>query len=280
MCVALALQGTSAFAELARPQRIVSLNLCTDQILLQLVEPSRIASLTFLSFEPGATNEKYLPLLRHVKPNHGLAEEVLALNSDLVVSGIYAARTTTALLRKVGQNVVVFEPENSFEDMRASIRRMGVAVGEERRAAHLIAAFDAELAALKAQVPPGPAPIYADIGVNYWMAGQGTLYGEIVNAGGFRTLGDVMGFSGHRSVPLETLVRLKPALISTDTQYDHPPSLSTQALRHPLLRQMAAETPRLSIPPRYTVCATPESLSAIRMLIAAREAIDARGASH
>jgi iron complex transport system substrate-binding protein len=213
-----------------------------------------------------------------VKPNHGLAEEVLALKPDLVVSGIYAARTTNALLAHVGQDVVVFEPENNFEDMRANIRRMGVAVGEEQRAAHLIAAFDKELAALKAQVPPGAAPIYADIGVNYWMAGQGTLYGAIVNAGGFRTLGDAMGFSGHRSVPLETLVRIKPALISTDTQYDHPPSLSTQALHHPLLRRMAAETPRLSIPPRYTVCATPDSLAAVSMLVAARKAIDARKA--
>lgn len=194
-CIALApYHGTSAAAESVRPHRIVSLNLCTDQILLQLVEPSRIASLTFLSFEPGATDPKYLPVLRHVKANHGLAEEVLTLKPDLVVSGIYAAQTTTALLRRVGQNVVVFQPENNFDDMRANIRRMGVAVGEEQRAETLIAAFDDQLAALKTQVRPGPAPTYADIGVNYWMAGKGTLYGAIVNAGGFRTVGDVMGF--------------------------------------------------------------------------------------
>jgi iron complex transport system substrate-binding protein len=211
-----------------------------------------------------------------VKPNHGLAEEVITLKPDLVVSGIYAARTTNELLRRVGQNVLVFEPENNFEDMRANIRKMGVAVGEQQRAAQLIAAFDRELAALEAQVPSGAQPVYADIGVNYWMAGRGTLYGAIVNAGGFRTLGDVMGFSGHRSVPLETLMRIKPALISTDTQYDNPPSIATQGLHHPLLRKMAAETPRLSIPPRYTVCATPDSLAAVSMLVAARKTIDAR----
>ena len=36
----------------AKPQRIVSLNLCTDQLLLQLVEPERIAALTYLSDDP------------------------------------------------------------------------------------------------------------------------------------------------------------------------------------------------------------------------------------
>jgi iron complex transport system substrate-binding protein len=256
------------------------LNLCTDQILIRLVDASRIASLTFLSFERGATAPGYRSALGHVKANHGLAEEVLLLKPDLVVAGVYTAQPTVALLRRVGQRVVVFQPENSFEDMRANIRRMGEAVGEPRRAAQIISAFDAELAALTAQIPPGEAPVYADIGVNYWMAGKGTLYGAVVNAGGFRTVGDVMGFSGHRSVPLETLLQIKPALVSTDTQYDRPPSLSIQALHHPLLRRMAAEMPTLSIPPRYTVCATPESLQAVHMLVDARKALDARRVAH
>ena len=38
--------GAGKAASVTKPQRIVSLNLCTDQLLLQLVEPQRIAAIS------------------------------------------------------------------------------------------------------------------------------------------------------------------------------------------------------------------------------------------
>ncbi len=140
------------------------------------------------------------------------------------------------MLRKLGKNVETFDPENNLDDMRANIRKLGKLVGEETRAEQMIAEFDARLQELQAQIPPGEKPIFADIGVNNYVAGNGTLYTEVVNASGYRTLGQALGYVGYRNPSLEQLLVTRPALISTATPWTNPPSMSTMALRHPALR--------------------------------------------
>lgn len=213
-----------------------------------------------------------------MKPNRGSAEEIVALKPDLVLAGTYSTLTTTPLLRRVGANVLLIDAENSFDDMRANLRKLGAAVGEPARAETVIAAFDAELAALQARIPAGETPVYAQISTNNWIAGDGTLDAAIANAGGFRTLGQALGYSGFRNIPLEALIQTNPALISTATPYSNPPAMATLALMHPLLRRMTRDTPTLDLPTRYTECATPDTLVAVRMLIDAREALAAESA--
>jgi iron complex transport system substrate-binding protein len=259
----------------ARPQRIVSTNLCIDQLLLQLVEPERIVSLSYLSFETGAG----AAVGGDMRPNRGGAEEIVALKPDLVFAGSFSTLTTTPLLKRVGIDVVLIEAETSFDDMRASLRRLGAAVGETDRAEAVIAKFDADLAALQARIPAGEMPIYAQVSTNNWIAGDDTLDATISNAGGFRTLGQALGYSGFRSIPLEALIQTKPDVLSTATPYSNPPAMATQALTHPLLRRMARTIPRLDIPSRYTECATPASLEAVRMLVEMRETLAEKAGS-
>jgi iron complex transport system substrate-binding protein len=254
-----------------RPQRIVSMNLCTDELLMRLVEPSRIASITNLSQQ--AVNE---PLgLSHIssklKVNHGLAEEILLAEPDLIVAGSLTTTTAIFLLRKLGHEVVTFEPEKNLEDMRASVRKMGKLVDEEARAEQVIAEFDAKLKALQAQLPPGPQPVFADIAVNNYIAGKDTFYAEVVNAGGWQTIGQALGYFYFRSVSLEELLKIRPDLISTATPWTNPPSLSTLALRHPALQRLVDRTPNVVIPERFTTCGTPAVMGAIELLVAERK---------
>jgi iron complex transport system substrate-binding protein len=254
-----------------RPQRIVSMNLCTDELLMRLVEPSRIASITNLSQQ--AVNE---PLgLNHIssklKVNHGLAEEILLAEPDLIVAGSFTTSTAVSLLRKLGHEVVTFDPENNLEDMRANVRKMGRLVGEEVRAEQVVAGFDAKLKALQAQLPPGETPVFADIAVNNFIAGKDTFYAEVVNAGGWRTIGQALGYSGFRNVSLEELLKVRPALISTATPWTNPPSMSTLALRHPALQRLVDQTPNVVIPERFTTCGTPAVMGAIELLVAERK---------
>lgn len=277
-CAALAaaaLAAAPAWAE-GKPQRIVSTNLCTDELLMRLVAPERIVSVTWLAWKEDATPAELQPLLPRFKPNHGLAEEVLMKRPDLVVTGTFSARFTTSLLRKLGVRVIALDPDESFDSYYANVRLVGEAVGEPERAEQLIASFKARLAALQAQIPPGERPVYADINVNFMMPGKDTLYTQVVNAGGFRTLGELVGFSGYRAVPLEQLIKYHPELISTGTLYDNQPSMATQNLHHPLLRKMAADAvATVDIPSRYTTCTTPETLDMVSELVALRRKVDA-----
>ncbi|MEZ6030845.1 MAG: ABC transporter substrate-binding protein [Hyphomonadaceae bacterium] len=248
------------------------MNLCTDELLMRIVDPARIAAITYLSRQPVNAPLGLAAIAEQIPVNHGLAEEVIRLDPDLVLAGQYAATTATSLLRHLGYRVEVFPPENDFDDMRANIRRLGELVGEQARAEAVIADFDARLAALQAQIPPGEKPVFADIGVNNFIAGRNTLYTRIVNAGGYRTLGEALGFEGFRNVPLETVLTVRPALISTVTPWTTPPSMSTMALAHPALRKLTAQTPHVEIPERYTTCGAPSVLGAIEILVEARKA--------
>lgn len=255
----------------AQPQRIVSMNLCTDELLMRIVDPSRIAAITHLSKQAVNAPLGLDAIASKLAVNHGLAEEVIALKPDLILAGSFTTSTATALLRRLGYTVLIFEPENSFDDMRANIRKLAAATGDTAKAEQIIADFDARLAALQARIPDDRRPIFADIGVNNYITGDDTLYAEVVNAAGYRTLGQALGFSGYRTVALEQILTVRPALMSTATPWTSPPSLSTMALRHPALRAMTARTPQVEIPERYTTCGAPSLLGAVEILVEARE---------
>lgn len=263
--------ATPAADAQTRPQRIVSMNLCTDELLMRLVDPSRIASITYLSQQPVNAPLGLAAISSKLKVNHGLAEEVLMAKPDLVLAGTFSTTAATAMLERLGVRVLKFDPENTFDDMRANIRKMGAAVGEPQRAEQIIADFDRRLTNLQAQIPTGEPPIFADIGVNNYVAGADTLYTFVVHAGGYRTLGEALGFSGYRNLSLEQILAVKPGLISTYTPWTDPPSISTMALRHPALRRMTADIPTITIPERYTTCGAPSVLGAVELLVEARK---------
>lgn len=279
------LQSTTLAASLAvmsaavdaqqRPQRIVSTNLCTDQILIRLVEPERIVSLTYLSWKPNATPPELHHLLKNFRQNHGLAEEVLMMDPDLVIGGAFSARFTTDLLTRLDRNIFMVVPENNFEEWYDAIRAIGEKVGEPERAQRMISDFKDALAEAQAQIPPGEFPIYANLSVNNRMPGEGTLYTQVVNAGGFRTIGQHLGFTGYREISLEKLIQIPIDLISTNTPYPNAPSIQTQNLNHPLLKDIARKAgAQVDIPARYTTCTTPETIKMVKELIAARLRID------
>jgi iron complex transport system substrate-binding protein len=264
--------ATTAHAQTTRPpQRIVSMNLCTDELLMRIVDPARIAGITYLSQQPVNAPLGLQPIASKLAVNHGLAEEVIKLNPDLILAGAYTTSTATNLLRSLGYRIEVFNPENTFDDMRTNIRKLGRLTGDTAKAEQVIAEFDARLASLQQQIPPGEKPVFADIGVNNYIAGDATLYTEVVNAGGYRTLGQALGYSGYRNVSLEQVLTVRPALISAATPWTNPPSMSTMALGHPALRTLVASTPQVAIPERYTTCGAPSVLGAVELLVEARK---------
>ncbi|RYG35083.1 MAG: ABC transporter substrate-binding protein [Burkholderiales bacterium] len=266
---------TDAADAQTRPQRIVSMNLCTDELLMRIADPSRIASITYLSQQPINAPLGLGGITSRLKVNHGLAEEVLLQEPDLILAGRYSATTAVSLLRRLGYRIITFDPELTLDDMRANIRKLGQAVGESARAEQVIADFDARLAQLQAQLPGEAKPVFADIGVNNYVAGENTLYTHIVNAAGYRTLGQALGFDGFRYVSLEQILSVEPALMSAATPWTNPPSMSTLALGHPALRNRMRDIPQVAIPERYTTCGAPSALGAVEILVKARLAAEA-----
>src|SRR3954470_5186635 len=128
----LSLEQTAA----APPQRIMSLKICTDELLLDLVPPSRIASVTFLSREPAAL--RMWPQGAAVPVNHGTAEEILAAHPDLILTDPFMAPSLRPLLAKSGAKILEVPPADDFQQIRAVTRMVAKAVGEQARGEALI----------------------------------------------------------------------------------------------------------------------------------------------
>ncbi|MDB6452895.1 ABC transporter substrate-binding protein [Falsirhodobacter sp. 20TX0035] len=234
------------------PARVVSMNLCTDQLALMLAAPGQLVSVSALSQDPRASvmaaEAQALP------PNHGLAEEIFLLRPDLVLAGRFSSPATLDMLRRLGLRVETFDPESTLDDIRANLRRMGEVLG--RDATRTIAQFDADLAALPP--PATPRPRAASYGANSYAEGPDSLAGQIIAAAGFTNIAAERGLSFGGTLPLEVLMLASPDLILRGAPYPGA-SRAEAVLDHPGLRHLAPQHRT----DRDWVCGTPRILHAI-----------------
>jgi iron complex transport system substrate-binding protein len=240
-----------------KPQRIMSLKICTDELLLDLVPTSRIASVTFLSREKAALRQ--WPQAAHVAVNHGSAEEILAAKPDLILTDSFTAPSLRPLLAKSGAKIVEIPPAENFDQIRAVTRQVAAAVGEVARGEQLIATMDAELRQIAAHRPAKPVTV-AEWGGGGYVPGTGGLFDAMLTAAGARNI--ERGSFGYYDV--ETLIAKNPDLLVYGDTYGGTASLRDDQNLHPaLLKRYAGR--RISYAALYD-CGVPEAAKATRQL--------------
>lgn len=268
MCLGLSALAGAVQAETA-PARIVSLNLCTDQMLMDLVPPERIAAVSFLSLDPAISNKVDEAVT--IGTHRGSAEEVLLMEPDLILAGAFSSRHTNKILETLGYPIETFTPASNLEDVRDNLRRMGELVGAEDRSAELIGDLDRAIeAADSARSQDARTPVYASYAVNGFTAGDGSLLADLVETAGFRTLASELGLGWTARVSLEQLVISQPDIIDLGDDYNDPPSRGTEALYHPALKRLMAEKNVIHLPSNLTICGAAHTADALRQLTAKR----------
>jgi len=261
--VALALAaGQPALAAGDAPRRIVSLNLCTDQLLVELVAPERIAGVSLLgsdrSLSASAAALAQFPKLS------GSAEEVLALKPDLVIAGEFTTGATVELLRRLGQKVLVVPLATDLEGMRQTLRLIADAVGEQERGEAIIAEFDARLRSARSTVPSRPTAIAYQ--VNSLVSGPQSLLDAALDAAGYRNLARDLKLGPGGRLPLEQLVATPPDLVVLANAPSDFQTVLADNLRHPALADLLRRRPNVHLPMPYWICATPKLADAVEIL--------------
>ncbi len=240
------------------PQRIMSLNACSDQLLLMLVPRERIVALTFL-----ATNPFVSALWRDahgIAQVRGSAEEVLTLQPDFVLAGQFTARHTVRLLKQFGIPVQVLPPVEDFRTMRDQIRQVAQVLGETARGEAVIAELDHQLAQWT-EVPTRIGAFYRQGG---YTAGRQTLTDAVMQAAQMTNVAALAGIQGSGYLPLERLLIARPDwLITSDYQRDVP-TLGMKLLRHPALQGLPGG--ERILPGNLTACGGPWTSQAVRLL--------------
>jgi iron complex transport system substrate-binding protein len=266
--------GAAGAADGKRPARVVSLNLCTDQLVLELLERERIASISFLGADPrySAVADR----ARGIPRNHGRAEEVLRLDPDLVLAGTYTSRATVALLRRLDYRVVEMAPPRDIPAVRAQIRRIADVLGVSKRGEALIRAFDRKLRAA-APAGAGARPSAVIYEANGIAVGDGELADAAVEAAGLSNLAAEMGLRGPSPLSLEHLVVARPDVLILQNHGENAPSQATHLLDHPALRHLRKLTAVAVVPEALWTCGGPQLAEAVARLAEARRAVEREG---
>lgn len=252
----------------AAPSRVVSINLCTDQLAMLLAAPGQLVSVSMLATEPQSS--AMVEEARAYPPNYGQAEQVFLLRPDLVLAGTYTAQGTVALLRRLGVTVVEVPPANALADVAQQVRMVGESMGRDAEAEALVAEFEAGLADLRLDgATPIPAAIYYP---NGYTTGSGTLADEILRISGFGNVGAAAGVTGGGVLPLELLVMAAPQMIVTSSPYPGA-SRAEEVLVHPALASLRDRAGEARVSDADWVCGTPFVLRAVAQMAAARRAL-------
>lgn len=239
----------------AAPRRIVSLDLCADQLVLALADRSQIAGLSRFARDPGlsaaADKVRGLPILRDT------GESLLVAHPDMVVA--IPARPLPAL-DPHSYRLVDAPNADNYGMIVAQLRQVGRAVGHADRAEAIVDDMNTRLAALPHR--PGRGKIAAYYQRRGYMTGTGTLVDELIGRMGLINLAAKLGKPVLSQLSLEEMVAARPDYLILESATADVRDQGTEMLHHPALRDI----PRLWIPQAWTVCGTPDYVRAAESL--------------
>lgn len=270
--------GTAA--EIARadgaPRRVVSFNLCADQLLLALADPGQIAGLS-----PYAVNPVLSVMTDKAASFRRLdwdAESVVNLAPDLVLGGP-SHRPIHAMLSAMGIRVVDVDLIRSLADARRQAIEVGKLLGHPERGealARQLEQAEARLAAVAVK-PPLTALVIQREG---YREGPASLVSGMLSIAGLQPPSHApSGAGGFKSaeqggfVSLEHLLTDGPDVLVLQDPPREAQDQGALFITHPALLARYGANRRIDLPERYTLCGGPPLLQGLDYLAKAIKAL-------
>ena len=231
--------------------RIVSMNVCSDQLLLSLADPDQIMGLSRFARDSwqswAADDARRYPVLS------GGAEDVLVAKPDIVVASLFDKRSTRELLKEKGLHLVEFTVPRTLDEVKDQIREMGEMVQHPERARTEVARLDAAMARAR---EAGMDRHYRVLPLSRrgWVSGSDSLVSSLLTETGLLNPAGELGVASGGFASLEAIVSLKPDFILVSEAGDRAEDDGRAFLLHPALERFYPPQKRIVIPERLTVC--------------------------
>jgi len=240
----LALLSAGARADAARG--IVSLDLCTDWMLLKFAEPSQVRAYSPLLYKyPADWVPDGLPV------HDGSLEHILQLDAGLLISGEYNAILLRKRLQQLGQRVAVLSLPNTLDGIR-------------RYQAEFLELIDAKPGSAVVDWDRTYAPRHESLlllGPNGIGTGANTLENDLLRKAGWD---NYIEASGYVSLRMERVVANPPDAIYSSAPLSN--SLANLFIRHPAIQSLIAEGEAARAEDWRWQCPGPWSLELIQEL--------------
>ena len=258
---------------MVQPSRIISLNPCTDALLVELADRDQIGALS--SYSRDSTQSSVdMAVARSYPFTRGTLEEVIATRPSLVVSGSFTPPSTGAAYPTMGLRLEEFSMAATVEESEAQVRRMAALLGHPERGEAMIARIDKALR--DAAAPPGTRPLPA----LFWhggglVVGRETLVSDLLRRTGFVPFAAIRGMGQSQFLPLERMVADPPRvlLVVGRPENDHDADSGREGRRvlgHPVLARLSGMQ-RFDYDPKLEYCGGPTIIRAAQRLAQIRK---------
>ena len=267
--LALALSACGGPAPAPEPARapgtaptFVSLNPCIDAILVEVADPAQILALSHYSRDPAASSMDVARAARFGVTG-GTAEEVIALQPDVVLASSFIDLATRSALERAGLRVETFGSPSSVADSIAQVRALAAITGHVPAGEALAQA----IAANPAQ-PAGEAGAAMLWQPGQIVAGDASLVGEHLRWAGFTNHAAARGLGQADFVALEDVLADPPQLLLV--------AGDASGQTHPLLAGQSKAMHVARFDPALFYCGGPSIIAARARLLDIRAELEAR----
>ena len=247
----------------AKPQRIISMTISTDEILLDLVDTKRIVAFSRLVDDPGISNIVERAKAVPDRVDGQSSEAIMALRPDLILVPDFVKPEVIQSLRDMDLKVYVYATPKSMGEVEDCIRYLAAAVGEKEQGELMVEKMQKHLQAVEQQIGDIPE---AQQGRVVFLRTNGAYYSpqasfnDVCKYAKVRNALAETGYDKPVYVTQEEIVRLNPdAFILAGWNYDgkhDPEQMEQEVLENPGYKTTAAIKNKrvLTLPAAHLLC--------------------------
>jgi iron complex transport system substrate-binding protein len=228
------LVASLVIALLAATQRVASLNLTADEILVEILPLERLIAATVWADGDSSNIVGRVPpaVTRFRRPD---LEKLVALAPDLVVVSEHTDADFQAILTRSGMRVHRLEGLSTLSGIGDAILKLGEAVGEREAARRLAERYRRSLSELGRRLAGAPRPRVLYWSGSFTAGGKSTIGALIEGAGGIN-VGRELGLEGVGPPGAERVFLADPDVILAGRSQQVASALNS----HPLLSRLRA----------------------------------------
>jgi iron complex transport system substrate-binding protein len=244
------------------PRRVVSFNLCADQLVVALADRQQIAGLSSFAADPELS--VVAGEARAFAQVDQRSEATVALQPDLILVGPNDRSAMRQVLTGLGLRVHEVALLTDLAQARAQVREVARLLGHPARGEALVRQLDRAQARLAAGAGARGASALL-IERRGYASGPQSLAGALLSEAGLRPpAGAPPGLGGF--VPLERLLALRPDILVLHDPVTQAADQGTLFLAHPALAALYPPGRRLVLPRRFALCGGPALVAALDYL--------------
>lgn len=206
------------------PQRIMTLSMGLDNVVLGLVPPEKMVAINYLADDKKSSNiVKYAEQIKH-KIRKPSVELIMSLRPEVVFVNVWTDSTVITSLRDLGIKVIVLNNPKDMEGVRKNVRAVSKVLQMETKGEELVGKMDAKLAEIHRKLEKHVAKGKKNVVLLSLMTsygGAGCIYDDMCREAGVINGISAIGLKNGQPLSKELLLKTKAETLIMPVYNDH-----------------------------------------------------------